>query len=97
MTALRAALSNGWLLFGFLGTVLFSTRWLVQLIASHRARKSVITPMFWLMSLLGSLVLLTYFSIGPHRDAVGVVANAFPLCVALYNLMLVRKPGVTDR
>jgi lipid-A-disaccharide synthase-like uncharacterized protein len=52
--------STGWLLFGLLGNLVFSCRFLVQWIASERAGASVVPTLFWHLSLVGSLVLLAY-------------------------------------
>ena len=50
-----------WLLaLGLSGQALFSARFLVQWIATERARRSVVPPLFWYFSLAGGLVLLLY-------------------------------------
>jgi hypothetical protein len=43
--------------------------------------------LFWYMSALGSVMLLSYFVFGKN-DSVGILSNLFPLFVALYNLYL---------
>ena len=45
---------------GFIGQGLFSMRFIIQWIASERAGKSVIPFSFWIFSLGGSVLLLTY-------------------------------------
>ena len=86
--------ASTWKVLGLAGTVCFANRWLVQLRASRRASRSVTTPTFWLMSLCGSLLLLAYFALGPHRDVVGIFSNLFPMGVAGYNLSLhMRRAG----
>jgi lipid-A-disaccharide synthase-like uncharacterized protein len=40
------------------------------------------------MSLLGSLLLLSYFSLSNKSDSVGVLSNLFPAAIAAYNLFL---------
>lgn len=82
---------TGWKIFGFLGTLIFCGRWLVQVYCSKRAGKSVTPKVFWLMSILGSAILLTYFIFSPKQDAVGVLSNAFPCVISVYNLYLDRK------
>ena len=42
---------------------------------------------FWYMSLVGSLLLLSYFIFGKN-DSVGVLSNLFPASIAAYNLFL---------
>ena len=45
---------------------------------------------YWVMSLFGSFMLLTYFVFGKN-DSVGVLSNLFPSFVATYNLVLELK------
>jgi lipid-A-disaccharide synthase-like uncharacterized protein len=76
-----------WKLVGFTGMFLFTSRWLVQVIASRQAGKPTLPRLFWYFSILGSALLLIYFIFGKN-DAVGVLSNAFPLALACYNLFL---------
>ena len=76
-----------WKLIGFTGALMFGGRWLVQFIASRRAGKPVIPRLFWYMSIVGSLMTLSYFIFGKN-DAVGVLQNLFPAFTALYSLSL---------
>jgi lipid-A-disaccharide synthase-like uncharacterized protein len=43
--------------------------------------------MFWYMSIVGSLALLSYFTFGKN-DSVGILSNLFPAFIASYNLYL---------
>jgi lipid-A-disaccharide synthase-like uncharacterized protein len=74
-------------LIGYLGTLLFAGRWVVQLIASKLARRPVLPLLFWYMSITGSLLLLSYFIFG-QNDSVGIINNLFPMAIAFYNLVL---------
>lgn len=76
-----------WKLVGYTGVLLFGTRWVVQLAASRLAGRPVIPRAFWYMSVVGSLLLLAYFTFGKN-DSVGVLANLFPAFTAGYNLWL---------
>ena len=49
-----------WVAFGLIGQALFSGRFLVQWIASERARRSVVPSAFWFFSVAGGVVLLIY-------------------------------------
>lgn len=88
-----------WKLVGYAGMLMFTGRWLVQLVATRRHGRPVIPRAFWVMSLAGSAMLLSYFIWGKN-DSVGILSNLFPASVALYNLALdVRhgqrgKPGI---
>ncbi|KAA2284696.1 lipid-A-disaccharide synthase N-terminal domain-containing protein [Arenimonas fontis] len=77
-----------WKLIGYTGALMFGGRWLVQFIASRRARKPVIPRMFWYMSLLGSVMTLSYFMFSAKQDSVGVLQNLFPTFTAAYSLWL---------
>ena len=77
-----------WKLIGLTGALMFGGRWLVQFIASRRQGKPVIPRAFWYMSIVGSLMTLSYFVFSSKQDAVGVLQNLFPSFTALYSLYL---------
>lgn len=81
-----------WKIVGFLGTVIFAGRWLVQLYVTRKQRRVTMPVLFWYMSVFGSLLTLSYFIFGKN-DAVGIVSNLFPMFVALYNLSVHRRHG----
>ena len=76
---------NFWKIVGLSGSIIFGVRFLIQWIASERARKSVIPFGFWECSAIGSLLLLAYFAIY-RRDSVGVLQSILPLPIYLRNL-----------
>jgi lipid-A-disaccharide synthase-like uncharacterized protein len=76
-----------WKLVGYLGVALFAGRWFVQMFYSRRHGRPVVPTVFWLMSISGSLLLLSYFTFGKN-DSVGILSNLFPAGVAGYNLVL---------
>jgi len=76
-----------WKIVGYLGTILFTLRWVVQAVASRRAGKPTVPRLFWYMSIVGSLLLLIYFIFGKN-DGPGIVSNLFPGILACYNLFL---------
>ena len=76
-----------WKLIGYLGVLMFSGRWFVQMYYSRRAGRPIVPILFWYMSIVGSLMLLAYFTLGKN-DSVGILSNLFPFAVALYNLYL---------
>ena len=76
-----------WKLVGYLGVLLFAGRWFVQLYYSRKLRRPVVPTVFWVMSITGSLLLLSYFIFGKN-DSVGVLSNLFPAGIASYNLYL---------
>jgi len=76
-----------WKLVGYVGVLLFSGRWVVQVIYSKVYKRPVLPTMFWYMSIVGSLALLSYFTFGKN-DSVGILSNLFPAFIASYNLYL---------
>lgn len=79
--------SLGWMLIGFTGQALFSARFIIQWLASERARRSIVPKAFWYFSLAGSAVLLAY---AIHRmDPVFIVGQAAGLLIYLRNLYLI--------
>ena len=77
-----------WIIIGFIGQGLFSARFIVQWLASERAKRSLIPMAFWYFSLLGGLVLLSYAI--HKRDPVFIVGQGAGLFVYLRNLYLIR-------
>ena len=66
-----------WKLIGYVGVLLFAGRWVVQVLATRKHGKPVMPRLFWIMSVLGSALLLSYFIWGKN-DSVGVLSNLFP-------------------
>lgn len=87
----RVLVVTPWKLIGYAGVLLFAGRWLVQLVASHRERRSHLPLLFWYMSLSGSVLLLSYFTFSDKNDSVGFFSNLFPATIAVYNLILEKR------
>ncbi len=49
-----------WIAIGLLGQALFTSRFIVQWLASEREKRSIVPPVFWLLSIAGGGVLLSY-------------------------------------
>lgn len=49
-----------WLGIGFLAQLMFSMRFIVQWIASERAKRSIVPEVFWYFSFAGGLMLFAY-------------------------------------
>jgi len=78
-----------WVAVGILGQVLFTGRMLVQWLASEKEKASVVPPVFWWMSLVGSTMLLVYFLW--REDPVGVLGQAFGWFIYIRNLWLIYR------
>jgi lipid-A-disaccharide synthase-like uncharacterized protein len=74
-------------LVGFVGQLMFTMRFVVQWIASERARKSVFPVAFWFLSIGGGVVLFVYaLSI---KDPVFILGQGFGVFVYARNLYFV--------
>ena len=80
---------HGLLAFGLAGPVVFSFRFLYQFLYSARRGSSSLPAGFWLISLIGSLLVITYGIL--RRDPVVILAQAFGLFTYIRNLMLWNK------
>lgn len=49
-----------WLAIGFSAQLMFSARFIIQWIASERARRSIVPETFWYFSFVGGLMLFIY-------------------------------------
>jgi lipid-A-disaccharide synthase-like uncharacterized protein len=76
-----------WKAVGLLGSVMFTSRWFVQLYYTRKLKRVVMPLAFWWLSVFGSALLLAYFVIGKN-DSVGIISNFFPVFVSVYNLIV---------
>jgi lipid-A-disaccharide synthase-like uncharacterized protein len=82
-------MSKLWLAIGFGGQLLFTSRFLVQWIASERRRQSIVPTAFWWLSLGGASLLLAYAIW--RRDPVFILGQAFGFIVYTRNLILIAR------
>lgn len=80
-----------WVLFGLLGQILFTGRMILQWMVSEKAKRSVVPPAFWWMSLAGASMLLTYFIW--RRDIVGILGQSAGWLIYVRNLWLIYRPA----
>jgi lipid-A-disaccharide synthase-like uncharacterized protein len=78
-----------WDALGFVGQAMFFSRFLVQWIASERAKRSYVPTAFWWLSLAGGSISLVY-AIGIH-NIVFTLGQAAGLIPYVRNLMLVHR------
>lgn len=92
-----AEMNNPWVIVGFAGQFLFMMRFIVQWMASERAKKSVMPVAFWFFSMGGGVVLLIY---ALHQaDPVFIAGQGLGLIIYLRNLALIfwpKKPKATE-
>lgn len=83
-----------WLLvYGSSGQIIFTLRFVYQWYYSHRRHESVLPAGFWIISLTGSLAIVSYAII--RHDPVLIVGQSFGLVAYIRNLCLLRKPHTT--
>lgn len=81
-----------WVVLGFVAQAFFTMRFVVQWIASERARQSVVPVAFWFFSIGGGILLLVYALY--RKDPVFIAGQAFGLFVYARNLYFVlAKPS----
>jgi lipid-A-disaccharide synthase-like uncharacterized protein len=78
---------DAWVVLGFVAQGLFMMRFLVQWVASERAKRSVVPIAFWFFSLGGGALLLIY-SI-QREDPVFIAGQALGLFIYIRNLWLI--------
>lgn len=79
---------------GFIGNAIFSTRFLIQWIASEKRRESVIPVSFWYWSIAGSIIMCIYWIM--ERNPVGILAYLPNSLIYMRNLHLIRKSKFTE-
>jgi lipid-A-disaccharide synthase-like uncharacterized protein len=78
-----------WIAIGLVGQLLFSMRFLLQWLASEKARDSIVPTSFWYFSIAGSLILLMY---ALHRaDPVFILGQSLGCFIYLRNLQLISR------
>jgi lipid-A-disaccharide synthase-like uncharacterized protein len=82
---------DGWVILGFVAQAFFTMRFVVQWIASERARKSVVPVAFWFFSIGGGALLLVYALY--RRDPVFIAGQALGLVVYVRNLYFIIIDG----
>ena len=79
-----------WIIIGFIGQTVFASRFLIQWIVSERASKSIIPNIFWWISIIGSMILLSY---AIHKeDPVFIVGQSCGFLIYSRNLYLIHMP-----
>jgi lipid-A-disaccharide synthase-like uncharacterized protein len=85
-----------WIAIGLIGQFLFTMRFVVQWLASEKAKKSVIPLAFWYFSIAGSAVLLAYALY--RMDPVFILGQGMGFFIYIRNLMLIasEKKSIAD-
>jgi lipid-A-disaccharide synthase-like uncharacterized protein len=83
-----------WFLTGILGEFVFFLRFVVQWLASERAKKTVVPMMFWHLSLAGTAMVLAYAIY--KLDPVFILAYSLNIFIYVRNLTIARRHQETQ-
>jgi len=78
-----------WLSVGFTAQLMFSMRFIVQWIASEKAKQSVVPEIFWYFSLAGGLMLFVYAIY--RMDPVFILGQGMGLVIYSRNIYFIRR------
>jgi lipid-A-disaccharide synthase-like uncharacterized protein len=78
-----------WLTVGFAAQAMFMMRFVIQWLASERARRSVVPDAFWYWSIAGGFMLLVYAIY--RMDPVFVLGQGSGLFIYARNLYFIRR------
>jgi lipid-A-disaccharide synthase-like uncharacterized protein len=86
---------DAWVILGFVAQACFSMRFVVQWIASEKAKRSVVPVAFWFFSLFGGALLLIYAI--QRQDPVFIAGQGMGLVIYVRNLWLIanEKKAIT--
>jgi lipid-A-disaccharide synthase-like uncharacterized protein len=84
-----------WMVFGVIAQLMFTGRFVVQWIASERARRSVMPVAFWWLSVGGGMATLVYGIV--RREPIIILGQAFAVFVYIRNMMLIVKTRLQRR
>jgi len=76
-----------WVFFGFAAQAIFAGRMIIQWRASEKAGASVVPPIFWWMSLIGSSMLMIYFIW--RKEIVGFLGQSSGWFIYIRNLWFI--------
>lgn len=79
-----------WKVVGWLGNLVFFSRFVVQWHATERMKQVVVPSAFWWLSLTGSLLLFSY-ALFYQRDSVFIFAYAFTWIPYVRNLIIHKR------
>jgi lipid-A-disaccharide synthase-like uncharacterized protein len=83
-----SATEKTWLAVGFAAQLMFSMRFIVQWVASERARRSIVPETFWYFSVVGGAMLFAYATY--RMDPVFMLGQGMGLVIYGRNIYFIR-------
>ncbi len=83
-----------WIAVGLIGQAMFFMRFLLQWIASEKAKMSVVPEVFWYFSIAGAVILLAYAIY--RQDPVFILGQSMGFLIYFRNIYLIRKNANSD-
>ncbi|SFJ83629.1 Lipid A Biosynthesis N-terminal domain-containing protein [Paenibacillus sp. UNC496MF] len=83
-----------WIVFGFVGQIMFTMRFITQWLASEKAKRTVVPLSFWIYSILGSVVLSIYAIY--RKDPVFILGQLPSVFIYCRNIILERRNNVAS-
>ncbi|WP_022823169.1 lipid-A-disaccharide synthase N-terminal domain-containing protein [Hymenobacter norwichensis] len=93
---LSHSIPSGVLALGAIGQAIFLMRFVYQWLYSERKGESVLPLGFWLVSFVGSILILAYALLRHPIDVVLIVGNVFGTVVYARNIVLMRREEKTE-
>lgn len=84
-----------WVTIGFVAQLMFSMRFIIQWIASERARQSIVPETFWYFSVLGGAMLFAYATY--RLDPVFMLGQGMGLFIYARNIQLIWQQKASGR
>ena len=84
-----------WLAVGFTAQLMFSMRFIIQWVASERARRSIVPETFWYFSLAGGAMLFAYAIY--RMDPVFILGQGTGLLIYARNIHFIARGKREDR
>ncbi len=87
--AMFETLANPWVIFGFVAQFIFFLRFVVQLFATEKNKRTTIPVSFWYLSILGAVMILIYALY--KQDIVFIAGQGLSLIIYLRNLFIYNR------
>ncbi|QAY65874.1 lipid-A-disaccharide synthase N-terminal domain-containing protein [Paenibacillus protaetiae] len=78
-----------WVAIGMVGQIMFTGRFVLQWIASEKAKQSIVTKSFWSFSIMGSTILSIYAIY--RKDPVFIIGQVPGIFIYARNLVIMRN------